>query len=59
MFNEGAALGESGLRWLKIHLITTFGGMGKATFEEKEKHADLHLDQIMDSADNMCTGFLI
>ena len=56
MFHEGAALGEEGLRWLKIHVINKFGGMGKATFKEKETYADQHMDQIMDSADNMCAG---
>ncbi|KAL5254312.1 hypothetical protein ACHWQZ_G013925 [Mnemiopsis leidyi] len=54
MFSEGAPLGENGLRWLKVHCATTFGGLGKATFEEKERFVDDNIDNILKSADTLC-----
>jgi len=56
LFGEGEALGERGLRWLKVHLVNKFGAIRKASYDDKERYADQHMDQIMDSADNMCTG---
>ena len=55
MFAEGAPLGDSGLRWLKVHCATKFGGLGKATFEEKEQFIDDNMDSIMKSADTLCS----
>lgn len=55
MFNEGAPLGPDGLRWLKIHCATAFGGLGKATYEEKEGFIDSHLDEVLESADKLCS----
>ena len=55
MFAEGAPLGERGLAWLKVHCATKFGGLGKATFEEKEQFADDNLDNILKSADTLCS----
>ena len=54
MFSEGAPLGENGLRWLKVQCATTFGGLGKATFEEKERFVDDNIDNILKSADTLC-----
>ena len=51
MFGEAKPLGESGLRWLKIHLSNLYG-YDKATFEERAEFVHKHLDDIFDSAVN-------
>ncbi|KAI1470700.1 DNA/RNA polymerase [Daldinia caldariorum] len=54
-FAKGKELGESGLRWLKIHLANVFG-YDKASLEERESFVTDHLDEIYDSANNPLTG---
>ncbi|KAI1095830.1 DNA/RNA polymerase [Rostrohypoxylon terebratum] len=54
-FAEGRELGESGLRWLKIHLANVFG-YDKASLKERESFVMDHLDEIYDSATNPLTG---
>lgn len=49
VFAEGKPLGETGLRWLKIHLATA-AGHDKASLEERVKFTEEHLDDIYDSA---------
>ena len=55
MFGFGKELGESGLRWLKIHLANVFG-YDKASLKEREAFAGKHLDQIYESASNPLEG---
>ncbi|KAI1409629.1 DNA/RNA polymerase [Hypoxylon sp. FL1857] len=54
-FAKGKELGESGLRWLKIHLANVFG-YDKASLKERESFVSDHLDEIYDSATNPLTG---
>ncbi|KAB5591012.1 DNA-directed RNA polymerase [Ceratobasidium theobromae] len=49
LFAESRPLGQSGLRWLKIHLANVFG-YDKASFDEREKFTDEHIEEIKDSA---------
>jgi hypothetical protein len=51
MFGEAKPLGESGLRWLKIHLANLYG-YDKGNFEERVNFVTEHLDDIYDSAEN-------
>lgn len=55
LFKNGKPLGESGLRWLKIHLSNVFG-FDKASLKEREEFANQHLDDILDSANNGLHG---
>lgn len=55
MFDEGKELGKQGLRWLKIHLSNVHG-YDKASFDEREKYTEDHLDDIRDSVENPLTG---
>lgn len=56
-FSEGRPLGESGLRWLKIHLANLFaGGVDKFSLEGRITFTENHLDDIFDSADNPLEG---
>ncbi|KAL9625519.1 MAG: hypothetical protein Q9160_000229 [Pyrenula sp. 1 TL-2023] len=55
LFAEGRKLGETGLRWLKIHLANVYG-YDKASLTEREAFADDHLDDIKDSTDNPLGG---
>lgn len=56
-FAEGRPLGESGLRWLKIHLANLYaGGVDKLSFEGRIAFAENHLDDIFDSADKPLEG---
>ena len=55
MFQEKKALGERGLRWLKIHLANLYG-YDKASFDERVEYVHKHLDQIFDSADRPLEG---
>jgi len=50
MFAEAKPLGESGLRWLKIHLANLYG-YDKGNFEERVNFVTEHLDDIYDSAE--------
>jgi DNA-directed RNA polymerase len=51
MFGESKALGERGLRWLKIHLANLYG-FDKGNFDEREIFFAQNLDNIYDSAEN-------
>jgi DNA-directed RNA polymerase, mitochondrial len=49
-FGEKKALGERGLRWLKIHLANLFG-YDKANFDDRVAFVMDHMDDIYDSAE--------
>lgn len=56
-FSEGRPLGESGIRWLKIHLANLFaGGVDKFSLEGRVTFTENHLDDIFDSADHPLEG---
>ncbi|CAM8991262.1 unnamed protein product [Rhodiola kirilowii] len=56
-FGEGRPLGNSGLRWLKIHLANLFaGGVDKLSFEGRIAFTEGHIDDIFDSADRPLEG---
>ncbi|KAK4544467.1 hypothetical protein LTR36_004358 [Oleoguttula mirabilis] len=55
VFAEGKELGETGLRWLKIHLATA-AGFDKASLDERVQYTDNHLDDIYDSVRNPLGG---
>ncbi|KAG5356437.1 DNA-directed RNA polymerase [Yarrowia sp. B02] len=44
-FWHGKALGEEGLRWLKVHMANLHGA-GKANFDDRVKFTDEHMDEI-------------
>ena len=54
-FGTGRELGESGLKWLKIHLANVFG-FDKASLKEREGFATKNLSSIYDSASKPLTG---
>ena len=54
-FANGKELGETGLRWLKIHLSNVYG-FDKASLSEREKFAMDHMDDIRDSVANPLGG---
>ena len=49
MFADGKELGENGLRWLKIHCANMVG-YDKASFTDRVKYIDDHIDDVFDSA---------
>ncbi|KAI4321319.1 hypothetical protein MLD38_034716 [Melastoma candidum] len=56
-FAEGRPLGDSGLRWLKIHVANLFaGGVDKLSLEARVAFTENHLDDIFDSADRPLEG---
>ncbi|KAF8421296.1 hypothetical protein EV426DRAFT_637859 [Tirmania nivea] len=55
MFHEEREVGEKGLRWLKIHLSNLYG-FDKASFEERAKFTDDHIDDIRDSVEHPLRG---
>ncbi|KAI3975682.1 hypothetical protein MKX01_023108 [Papaver californicum] len=57
-FAEGQPLGNSGLRWLKIHLATLYatGGVDKKSYEGRIAFTESNLDNILDSADKPLEG---
>lgn len=55
VFAEGKELGETGLRWLKIHMATV-AGFDKASLDERVQYTMDHLDDIYDSARNPLGG---
>ncbi|RPB25620.1 DNA/RNA polymerase [Terfezia boudieri ATCC MYA-4762] len=55
MFHDERKLGERGLRWLKIHLSNVYG-FDKASFEERAKFTDCHIDDIRDSVKDPLKG---
>jgi len=50
LFAEAKPLGESGLRWLKIHLANLCG-FDKGSFDERVQFVEDHLADIYDSAE--------
>ncbi|KAF3904131.1 hypothetical protein AA313_de0203044 [Arthrobotrys entomopaga] len=48
-FSEKKPLGETGLRWLKIHL-SNLCGFDKASLVAREEWTNAHLEQVFDSA---------
>lgn len=54
-FAKGVPLGEKGLDWLKIHLVTLHGAKKKSSLEERLNYADEIMDDVLDSADNPLT----
>jgi len=55
-FAKGVPLGERGLDWLKIHLVTLHGAQKKASLNERLQYAEEIMDDILDSADNPLMG---
>ncbi|KAL6594360.1 hypothetical protein ACP70R_048553 [Stipagrostis hirtigluma subsp. patula] len=56
-FAEGRPLGESGLRWLKIHLANLYaGGVDKLSYDGRIAFTENHLEDIFDSADRPLEG---
>ncbi|KAI0070874.1 DNA/RNA polymerase [Panus rudis PR-1116 ss-1] len=54
-FGEAKQLGERGLRWLKIHLSNLYG-YDKASFDERVRFVEDHIEDIMDSAKDPLNG---
>lgn len=54
-FANGKPLGETGIRWLKIH-IANLCGVNKMSFDDRVKWVESNLDEIFDSVDNPLTG---
>ncbi len=54
-FAEGKELGETGLRWLKVHLANVFG-YDKASLTDRASFADENIANIVDSASSPLTG---
>lgn len=54
-FGKGRELGETGLKWLKIHLANVFG-FDKASLSEREEFAMKNLESVKDSAMSPLTG---
>ncbi|KAL2070772.1 hypothetical protein VTL71DRAFT_13798 [Oculimacula yallundae] len=54
-FGEGKELGESGLRWLKIHVANVFG-FDKASLSEREAFTSTNLEKILETATNPLGG---
>lgn len=50
-FAKGKALGQRGLRWLKIHLANVHG-LDKASFDDREAFANDNMANIVESATN-------
>ncbi|KAG8746033.1 DNA-directed RNA polymerase [Ceratobasidium sp. 414] len=57
LFAEARPLGNSGLRWLKIHLANVFG-YDKASFDERVQFVDDHMEDIKDSVEKPLDGKL-
>ncbi|KAK4096538.1 DNA/RNA polymerase [Parathielavia hyrcaniae] len=55
IFAKGKPLGQSGLRWLKVHLSNVYG-FDKASLKEREDFATKNMENILDSAENPLTG---
>ncbi|KXX73009.1 DNA-directed RNA polymerase, mitochondrial [Madurella mycetomatis] len=55
LFAKGKPLGESGLRWLKVHLANVYG-FDKASLQEREEFATNNIENIFDSAESPLTG---
>ncbi|KAG0124188.1 hypothetical protein HOY82DRAFT_573798, partial [Tuber indicum] len=55
MFSEAKEVGETGLRWMKIHLAN-LAGFDKASFSKRVEFAEENIENIRDSAENPLTG---
>ena len=55
LFSHAKPLGETGMRWLKIH-IANLAGFDKASMAEREQFAMDNLDSILDSANKGLHG---
>ncbi|KAI9358928.1 hypothetical protein DFJ73DRAFT_135909 [Zopfochytrium polystomum] len=55
LFDNAKPLGEEGLRWLKVQ-VGSLAGYDKASFDERVKKCDEHLDDIIDSVEKPLTG---
>ncbi|RMZ82431.1 hypothetical protein DV737_g2094, partial [Chaetothyriales sp. CBS 132003] len=55
LFAKGRALGEHGLRWLKIHLANVYG-YDKASLDDRAQFPLDHIDDIRDSVQNPLGG---
>lgn len=55
LFAQGKELTDSGLWWLKIHLANVYG-YDKASFEERLRFTENHLDEIFESVNNPLDG---
>ncbi|KAK3502829.1 hypothetical protein B0T13DRAFT_494099 [Neurospora crassa] len=55
LFAKGKPLGESGLRWLKVHLANVYG-FDKASLQERQDFADENIENIRDSVNNPLNG---
>lgn len=55
LFAKGRELGESGLRWLKVHTSNVFG-FDKASLQEREDFTTANLEEVFDSAENPLAG---
>ncbi|RMZ86507.1 hypothetical protein DV736_g6269, partial [Chaetothyriales sp. CBS 134916] len=55
LFAKGRALGEHGLRWLKIHLSNVYG-YDKASLDDRAQFPIDHIDDICDSVQNPLSG---
>ena len=56
VFAEGKKLGPRGLYWLKLHAINLTGTMKRDSVEDRIRHADEIMDDIIDSASNPFDG---
>jgi len=54
MFAEAKEVGESGLKWMKIHLAN-LAGFDKASFTDRVKFTEENMEKIRDSARNPLT----
>ncbi|RKU47181.1 DNA-directed RNA polymerase [Coniochaeta pulveracea] len=54
-FAKGKELGESGLRWLKVHLANVYG-YDKASLSDREAFAGKNMEHIVDSVTNPLGG---
>lgn len=54
-FGEGKELGESGMKWLSIHLANVFG-YDKASLTEREQFTANHMADVYDSASKPLVG---
>ncbi|VUZ38560.1 unnamed protein product [Hymenolepis diminuta] len=56
IFAKGLPLGETGLRWLKIHLANLTGKVKRSSNDEREAYTDSILDEVIDSAEKPFDG---
>ncbi|KAM7536175.1 hypothetical protein Aperf_G00000090814 [Anoplocephala perfoliata] len=56
VFAKGLPLGETGLRWLKIHLANLTGKVKRSSNDEREAYTESILDEVIDSAEKPFEG---